>query len=374
MAAQNRNMKIPSPMYIGMFAGATKPKPFQRKRPNISHLPSAKLPTLHDMRSSAIDLHKGSYRPCPADASRRVAIALQHIYEGQNTFPLLNVRGASSISNQYRSDSVLVVTDEAVIFKPRGANSDTKIEFAFEDCVEWNAIDNDTFRSGDSGIEIISNSGDSVYFGVAYIRDVKHTLEYFWNRFKVENGGDVKLGSTHGRPIVSVYTLSGEVPPPEQPATGQCEVVDQDGILVRPGGRIAPRRASITAGVMTTKENKIVPSENREVKKHWHKCPMYTSEKNHRNVVDLAKATFIRPGSNKADNPETPPHCFDIVTTEREWTLCAESQDNAQKWLKLLTRSVDEDVAILPDEELVFHVKPKVDPLGILPSTDYSTK
>ncbi len=60
MAAQNRNMKIPSPMYIGMFAGATKPKPFQRKRPNISHLPSAKLPTLHDMRSSAIDLHKGS--------------------------------------------------------------------------------------------------------------------------------------------------------------------------------------------------------------------------------------------------------------------------------------------------------------------------
>ncbi len=59
MAAQNRNMKIPSPTYVGMFAGATKPKPFQRKRPNISHLPSAKLPTLHDMRSSAIDLHKG---------------------------------------------------------------------------------------------------------------------------------------------------------------------------------------------------------------------------------------------------------------------------------------------------------------------------
>ena len=140
----------------------------------------------------------------------------------------------------------------------------------------------------------------------------------------------MKLGSTHGRPIVSIYTLSGEVPPPE-PATGQCEVIDQDGILVRPGGRIAPRRASITAGVMTTKENKIVPSENKDVKKHWHKvvlhqgwllkqggvgvgtakgwikryfvlyatsqghflvyysdfteCPMYTSEKHHRNVV-----------------------------------------------------------------------------------------
>ena len=34
--------------------GATKPKPFQRKRPNLSHLPSAKLPSLHDMRSMAL--------------------------------------------------------------------------------------------------------------------------------------------------------------------------------------------------------------------------------------------------------------------------------------------------------------------------------
>ena len=39
----------------------------------------------------------------------------------------------------------------------------------------------------------------------------------------------------------------------------------------------------------------------------------------------------------------------------------------------LITRAVDEDVAILPDEELVFKVKPKVDPTGILPATDYTT-
>ena len=84
---------------------------------------------------------------------------------------------------------------------------------------------------------------------------------------------------------------------------------------------------------------------------------MYTSEKNHRNFIDMAKCSFIRPGSNKKDNPDTPPHCFDIVTIERDWTLCAESHDNAQRWLKLLTKAVDEDVAILPDEEVVFKVK-----------------
>ena len=41
----------------------------------------------------------------------------------------------------------------------------------------------------------------------------------------------MKLGSTHGRPIVSMYTLSGEVPPHE-PATGQCEVVDQVCVMI----------------------------------------------------------------------------------------------------------------------------------------------
>ncbi len=47
--------------------------------------------------------------------------------------------------------------------------------------------------------------------------------------------------------------------------------------------------------------------------------------------------------------------------------------DNLAKWLRLLTRAVDEDVAILPDEELIFKVKPKSDPLNVLPATDYST-
>lgn len=420
-ASSHRGMKIPSPMYIGMFAGAHKPKPFQRKRPNLSYIPASKLPTLHDMRNTALDLHRGSYRPCPQGESRRLQIALQHIYEGYNTFALINVRGASNIANQFRGGSVLLITDDCLVFKPRGEHSDTRVEFPYDDISEWDVEDNDNRRLGDSGISVHLKSGETVFFGVDYIRDVKHTLEYFWNTYKVSSGlpDEVKLGSTHGRPIVSAQTLSGEVPPPEAPI-GQIDVVDQDGIVVRPGGKIAPRRGSVSSGVLAPKEPSVVPLENRNVKKHWHKvvmhqgwllkqggvgigsnkswikryfvlyktsqghflvyysdfteCPMYTSEKNHRNIVDLAKATFIRPGSNKQDNPDTPPYCFDIVTTEREWTLCAESQENVQRWLKLLTRAVDEDVAILPDEELIFKVKPKSDPVGILPANDYSTE
>jgi len=100
---------------------------------------------------------------------------------------------------------------------------------------------------------------------------------------------------------------------------------------------------------------------------------MYTTEHVQRNVVDLAKTTFIRPGSNKQESSDTPPHSFDIQTTEREWTLCAETQENAYKWLQMLTRAVDEDVAIIPDEDIEFKVKAKVDPLGVFNAMDYST-
>lgn len=422
LAQQNRGMKVPFPMYIGMFAGATKPKPFQRKRPNLSTLAIGKLPPLHDMRGDALILHRGSYRPCPQGASRRVAIAMQHIHKGYNSFKLIDVRGPPVIVDRFRSNqAVLILTEDMIIYKPNGEFSDIgSVAYVFENVRDFNAIDNDKHRDGGSGIEIECHNGERVFFGVMYVRDVKHSLEFFWNKYQVNNGGQVKLASTHGRPLVTVSTLSGEVPPPERPI-GSCEVVDQDGCLVRTGQRIIPRKKTMVEGFINSKpEITVVPPENREVKKFWHKvvvhqgwllkkggigfgdaknwikryfvlystsqghfliyysdfteCPLYTQEINaQRNVVDLAKATFIRPGSKKAEESGTPPYSFDIVTTEREWTLCAESQENVQKWLRLITRAVDEDVAILPDEELNFKVKPKVDPLGVLPASDYST-
>ena len=270
-----------------------------------------------------------------------------------------------------------------------------------------------------SGIEVYLTNGDKVFFGVQYARDLLHTFEYYWNKYCVANRMEVKMGSTHGRPLVSMHTLSGETPAPEA-VIGVTEIIDQDGMPVRPGGKIARRQSLMGGlGIGGSQEPQVVPPENHHVKAHWHKvvkhqgwllkkggvgigsskqwikryfvlygtsqghfmsyysdfteCPMYTSERNHRNVIDMCKACYIRPGSTKSEESDTPPNSFDIVTTEREWTLCAETQENMQKWLKLLTRAVDEDVAILPDEELVFKVKPKMDPLGQLPSTDYTT-
>jgi hypothetical protein len=73
-----------------------------------------------------------------------------------------------------------------------------------------------------------------------------------------------------------------------------------------------------------------------------------------------------------------PPYCFDIATTESKWTLCAENQTNFHRWLKLVTHAVESDVAILPDEEHVFHVQPVPEfgsfpgPLKKISLTDYS--
>lgn len=414
-------VRPPVTMYVGMFAGESKPKPFQRKRPNLSKLPQGKLPLLHDMRMQALQLHNGSYRPCAPGVSRRLELAVQHIHDGHNNFGIIRIRGVSSISNQWRPESLLQLKDDMISFRPGGLSSSNTVDISYEDIADYRVEDNEHIRPNDSGIEFSMVDGGVLFFVFHYVRDVKHTLEFFWNRFLVANNRSPKMGSTHGRPLVSITTLSGEFPATEAP-NGSSDVVDQDGIVVRPGGKMLARSRQMSISGFTgskSKESLIVPHENRLVKPHWSKvvlhqgwllkkggigigsakswikryfvlyktsqghflvyyadfteCPLYSTERAYRNVVDLAKTTFIRPGSVRSEAADTPPNSFDIVTTEREWTLCAETQDNAQKWLILLTRGVDEDVAILPDEELHFRVKPKIDPTGSLPSVDYTT-
>ena len=241
------SFRIPSPMYVGIFAGPNKPKPFQRKRPNLSNLPQGKLPPLKEMRNAALDLRSGSYKPYPVGESHRFLLANQHIYEGFNSFKLVAVRGQSDLVHKFiGGTSMLFVFDDKLAFRPQGDRGNS-IEFSFDDIKTWRTIDNDGGAvSRDSGIEIEGLEGDRLLFCVNFIRDAKHTLEYFWNKYQTAHGRRPLLGSTHGRPIVSVSTLSGEVPGGSIPA-GSSEVVDIDGIIVRPGGKMAIRASSVGA-------------------------------------------------------------------------------------------------------------------------------
>eukprot|EP00603_Paraphysomonas_imperforata_P000315 CAMPEP_0114428120 /NCGR_PEP_ID=MMETSP0103-20121206/8751_1 /TAXON_ID=37642 ORGANISM="Paraphysomonas imperforata, Strain PA2" /NCGR_SAMPLE_ID=MMETSP0103 /ASSEMBLY_ACC=CAM_ASM_000201 /LENGTH=958 /DNA_ID=CAMNT_0001597305 /DNA_START=40 /DNA_END=2916 /DNA_ORIENTATION=+ len=420
---QTSGMKAPPVTYVGMFAGSTKPKPFQRKRPNISTIPTGKLPPLSQMRETAFSRHLGAYKPCPPGESRRLDLAMQHIFEGHNTFPITNIRGDQTFFDKWTRQSVLVITEEKLEVRPRGVTSEP-MEVLFDDVSSWDPHDTGAAPgNGECGIYVSRKSTDKrLYIGVKFLRDVKHTLEFFWNKHQISEGRPVMPGSTHGRPLETVYTLSGEEPAGPSPE-GSQDIVDMDGIVVKPGQMVkvgnrteikAHKHVSLGA---PTHEMVKLPHENKAVKEHWRHvvkhqgwllkqggigigtakkwqkryfvlystsqghflvyysdmlaCPMYSEAQEQRNVIDMSKAVFIRPGSTK--HADTPAHSFDLVTIEREFTLCAETQENAHKWLHMLTRAVDEDVAILPDEDLLFKVKAKVDPLAIFNPMDYNT-
>merc|ERR1712178_349809 len=58
---------------------------------------------------------------------------------------------------------------------------------------------------------------------------------------------------------------------------------------------------------------------------------------------------------------------------ERDWTLCAKSQEDLQEWLKVISNAVDSDVGILVDDYCTYLVKPRTDPSHRLYLDEYST-
>ncbi|CAM9137079.1 unnamed protein product [Hapterophycus canaliculatus] len=127
----------PTSVYLGMFAGFTKPKPFQRKRPNLSFtVPEGKLPTLQEMRSWSHEEHAGISRP--QLCSLRPKLAMDAVFLGQNRFPLSTV-DTLSISPTPAPRSTygeLVLTFASVVVQLRidcGKNE----SFSYDDVDDW---------------------------------------------------------------------------------------------------------------------------------------------------------------------------------------------------------------------------------------------
>ena len=241
---------------------------------------------------------------------------------------------------------------------------------------------------------------------------LKDAIEHFWNRQKPPK--PPKLQSTHGRDVVTVTTLQGEIKAPPKPV-GDLNITDEMGTVVRSSGQahggIAKRKSSMY-GSMVKGKKPTGWTINERVKNHWDsvvvhqgwllkkgglakswikryavlyrtamghflcyyadfaKSPLFHDEERERRIIDLCKVTFVRPVSRHDD---IPPNSFDICTIEREWTLSAESKASMQLWLQIVTRAIDEDTAIVPDDELVFTVKPRADPSRQLVMDEYST-
>lgn len=401
--------KVPAFAYVGMYAGATKPKPFQRKRASLSHQKQGKLPPLSTMRDIALARHHGSGAPVPTALSKRVALAFEHVYKGTNSFVVVQYHersagasGGGSGGGMLSAESKLVVDAGGVRFYE---GERERLSVTYEDIRTWNVIDN--MHTGDysNGLELewFDGTQRKFFFVVLEVRLLQHALEFFWNRIQSAAGREAKAKSTHGRHVIHISTLLGEEPP-KPSLDGDLVITDSVGKSVKSGA--AKRRSSM--GFTRAADAPV----NGDVARHWPEvcrhqgwllkkggiaknwmkryavlystcqghflcyysdyadCPLYCKEQKERNVIDLCKTTFIRPITSAKD---APPNSFDICTIEREWTLSADSKDNMQRWLQIITQTIDEDVPIVPDDELIFMVKPRNDPSGQLVRNEYST-
>jgi len=453
-------MRLPQSLYIGMFAGVTKPKPFQRKRASLTTDTSEQLPPLEAMRSWAIDSYQGSGRPLPTALSARRAIAIQHIYEGLVTFRIRAARG-QGIEQPYGDGAALCFGENGLTYyidyPGDGSRGEVGLKLDYGEVESWEV--RDSREAASQSCFIVVQKGTSLQFSF-YLRNddygptllhLRHALEFFWNQ-RLELDGKPSLPfTTYGRSIARIFSLQGHKDPPPVPL-GSLDVMTSEGAYV--GGSSDGQRNRRSSSVLTASSgaagqvvntgspkvgsgkfeairrntstsagkrgsffggNKAKSIERDNAREVWQyvvkhqgwlvkkggvgptgkkllnryfvlystcmghflsyyadygESPLFSNARKERNLIDLAKVTFIRPVSNQ---PDAPPFSFDVVTIEREWTLSAPNEDSMQLWLQLLTTAVDEDVAIVPDDELNFEVKTIRDPTDRLMKYDYST-
>lgn len=236
----------------------------------------------------------------------------------------------------------------------------------------------------------------------------RNSMEYFWNVRRAELRLPPKAGSTHGRCVASMVTLRGEVKAPALP-TGRTDPVDLNGVDVRVGQVVqpSPKRGQLnllpSPRALLGVEKKRTLRHNAHARPQWERVvmhqgwlrkrgggaikrwiwryfvlydtpqghflayynnvsdvPLFNEGRKERQLVDLCKVCFLRPEIGRQRPPpgmELPPNAFTIVTTERQWTLAADSRAALLEWLCMISVAVDEDVAVVHDGEILFEVK-----------------
>jgi len=422
--------------YLGVYA-MEKPKPFQRKRGNLSaQLPQgSNLPPLVTMREVATASHRGSGKPSTENYSRRNLLALEHIHCGTQTFRVQSIHGLELAV----SKTIVYVTQDYEQISLHSLNSvDAFWSKSWNDLLSYEVVDRVHHGDRNNGVKFkFLDSEREVFIILSEVRLLMHTTEFFYNLEQERRTSSLKFAkrqTTHGRRVLSVATLFGESPATEVPE-GVREVRDVEGTVVRPAVEAAQGSMSVILSSAAMQHIRSVsqnPSswrssvnllgtaqpikgflrENPIGAAHWSRScihngwlwkkgglawtwqpryvalyrtaqghflcyytdfsdsPLYSSKNKARNVIDLCRSTFIRPLSSM---PEAPPFAFDVCTIDREWTLCPATRQEQQIWLQLITRAIDEDVAILPDDRLSYIVKARVDPSGQLSLHEYST-
>ena len=203
--------EVPGFSYLGMFAGPTKPKPFERKRANLTQLKQSKMPALTKMREIAMERHYGPERPKPMEFSRRTLVALDHIHDGQVSFTCF---AAALPKITYCNNATVVMDWDGVVFENNTDVTQTQEEVPdqiaartvclFEDISAWGVYDLGEDAT-ENGIQLECRD-ELVFFAVDDINNFRVCFEYFWNLHRAQNLGlSPQPGTTHGRKVGGIF-------------------------------------------------------------------------------------------------------------------------------------------------------------------------
>jgi hypothetical protein len=184
--AMQPNGPPPQFTYIGIFAGAEKPKPFQRKRASLTSSTNERLPSASTMRrlsmTSTQERKKGS----------REEFALQHIHEGRNVFKVMLAGGV-------RKDLIMENSQLQVVLSAASTDRN-KLDII----IPYDQVDQYELQGEKIAIATKAAEGEEAathFFNTSDPSHMLNTFEFFLNQYRAMNGQEYIPGSTHGRTV-----------------------------------------------------------------------------------------------------------------------------------------------------------------------------
>jgi len=181
--------RFPAFQYVGMFAGPTKPKPFQRKRPNLTDRAQGKLPPLSSMRHWAMEHYRGSLKPVMTGAKGRIEYALDHIHAGCVAVPLqpMGAQGPGGFANTVAGGGAQLKVDYEGLAVTLGGGVVPVLLLLFREHVQDVHV-RDSIHTAESGVGLDVTSPMGRYFlpiPMTQIRYARAAVEFFWNRYRL---------------------------------------------------------------------------------------------------------------------------------------------------------------------------------------------
>jgi hypothetical protein len=388
----------PAVKHMGVISSSDD-KPFARKSVKLSEV--AHQPTQEEMKQI---IHEHQSQSSQIFGARK-ELALQHIHHGYQAFAVSSSGGNGQLVFDGEGVRVFGQAGSKVTKNFNATSEVPMLALAYGQVHSW-GMDSDTFaiitaeRGGDAG----GDAGKLVQYSYTTTSSLiaKNTLDFFCNQKMRVMGLKSVEGSTHGRKVQ---------------AREKLELDDvKTGQMIRPPtlAKLSSEDERKLSAVPTLAnlKNAPVPPYWELIVKHrgwvrrrggmlnqWEKlyAILYTTAQGHylclyssdketplltkgamkeKEVIDISHVKSVLPDPpvpTKAGKQQVSALGLAMIRNKC-LTLVVADITKKQEWCRALSEAVEEDEAIVPDENVVFKdLKAKVDTSNLLSKDDYST-